>query len=275
MARTNMTQMRVKPATDQLITLHVLRRERLTPHVERVTLGHGDIEAFVPMGLDQWFRLFLPVPGGSLERVPHALDTRSYLRFLMVSKSQRPILRNYSVRQYRAEGPEGPELDVDVVLHGSPADGTAGPAATWAQTCRRGDPVALLDEGTMFRLPADADHVLLVADETGLPAAAGILAALPAEVTGRALIELPGAEDRQALAAPPGVEITWLPREDAHATPGTLALATAQELAAPTGRGYGWVVGEQGLTSGVRRHWVGSGLPKDRLMFCGYWKARR
>ena len=37
--------------------------------------------------------------------------------------------------------------------------------------------------------------------------------------------------------------------------------------------GYGWVVGEQALATGLRRHWVKSGLAKDRIMFCGYWRA--
>ncbi|GLY90444.1 hypothetical protein [Actinoallomurus iriomotensis] len=36
---------------------------------------------------------------------------------------------------------------------------------------------------------------------------------------------------------------------------------------------YGRVVGEQALAAGVRRHWVGSGLPKDDIMFCGYRRA--
>jgi hypothetical protein len=50
----------------------------------------------------------------------------------------------------RPDGPDGPELDVDFVLHGSAADGTAGPAAVWARNCARGDAVAVLDEGIGF-----------------------------------------------------------------------------------------------------------------------------
>jgi NADPH-dependent ferric siderophore reductase len=60
------------------------------------------------------------------------------------------VLRNYSVRAYRPARPEGPELDVDLVLHGSADDGTAGPAATWAQTGEVGDAVAILDKGIGF-----------------------------------------------------------------------------------------------------------------------------
>lgn len=82
------------------------------------------------MGHDQWFRLFLPVSANSLTRLPPRLTTLSYARFLTISKTDRPVLRNYSVRARRPAGPEGPEIDVDFVLHGSAADGTAGPATS-------------------------------------------------------------------------------------------------------------------------------------------------
>jgi NADPH-dependent ferric siderophore reductase len=36
---------------------------------------------------------------------------------------------------------------------------------------------------------------------------------------------------------------------------------------------YGWVAGEQALATGLRRHWVGAGVPKQHIMFCGYWRA--
>nr|BFF09450.1 hypothetical protein GCM10025699_07530 [Microbacterium flavescens] len=53
----------VKPETQGLVHLTVLRRERLSPHWMRVTLGGGEIADFRPMGYDQWFRIFLPLGG--------------------------------------------------------------------------------------------------------------------------------------------------------------------------------------------------------------------
>ncbi|HEX7660355.1 MAG TPA: siderophore-interacting protein [Pseudonocardiaceae bacterium] len=274
MARTNMRATRVKPATTELLTLRVLRREWISPHFARITLGHDDIERFVPMGFDQWFRLFLPVPGGALDTAPRKLDMVSYLKFLTVSRSVRPVLRNYSVRHYRAEGPDGPELDVDVVLHGSPEDGTAGPASAWARTCQPGDPVGILDEGVGFNPAVDVRDLVLVADETGLPAVANILASVDPASRGHALIEIPEDADRQDLAAPDGITITWLPRSQHTPAPavGTLARHEAERLTLPAEPTYGWVVGEQSLASGLRRHWVSAGLGKDNIMFCGYWR---
>lgn len=277
MVRTNMNQRRVKPESSALLTLHVLRRQQLSPHFVRVTLGGGDIEQFVHRGHDQWFRLFLPVTDTSLSHAPAKLTTLAYLRFLTVSSTERPVLRNYTVRAFRAHGPDGPELDVDFVLHGSADDGTAGPAAAWAQRCEPGDAVGIIDEGTTFHPPPDTTSVRLVADETGLPAVAGVLASLADDVVGHAVVEVPTAADAQPLTGPPGVEVSWVFRDttDAAAVPGVAALARSAALPRPEPGCFGWVVGESGLATGQRRVWVDQGLDKSAITFCGYWKAGR
>lgn len=270
MTKTNIMATRVRPEQAGLCTLQVLRRELISPSFVRVTLGRGDIGQFVPMGYDQWFRLFIPVSEGSLSRLPRALDTISYLKYLAISRTERPVLRNYTVRAHRVTS-DGPELDVDFVLHGEGAE--AGPAAAWATDCAPGDLVAVLDEGITFTPPPDLRHALIVADETGLPAVAGILASLSEDFTGRAWVEVPTEEDRQELARPEGVELTWAVRQDPHDRPGAAVLAAAQAAPVPVGPCYCWSVGEQQVPTGMRRHWVQAGIPKNRITFTGYWKA--
>lgn len=273
MARTNLAGRRLKPEVSALLTLTVLRRERISPSYVRVTLGGGDIERFVHMGFDQWFRLFIPVSEHSLSRLPNKLDTIAYLRYLAIAKTERPVLRNYSVRAYRADGVDGPELDVDFVIHGSAAEGTAGPAATWATSCAPGDAVAILDEGIGFNPSSEGQRLLLVADETGLPAVASILESLPRDAIGRAIVEIPAEGDQQVIDAPGGVELIWVVRDDEQLVPGVRALAAAAALDVPSGPLYAWAVGEQSLPTALRRHWIAAGIPKDDIMFCGYWKA--
>jgi NADPH-dependent ferric siderophore reductase len=270
LTKTNMNAIRVKPAVTELLTLRVVRSERISPHFMRVTLGGGDVERFTPMGYDQWFRLFIPVAEDSLSRLPNKLDSISYARYLAISKTSRPILRNYSVRAYRADDRE---IDVDFVLHGALDNGTAGPAAAWALNCKKGDPVASLDEGIAYNPPSGTRRLMLAADESGVPAAAGILASLPHDAQGQAILEIPSPEDTQQLDAPPGVEVTWVPRDDAHAISGQAALAAAKAVPVPGRPFFGWVVGEQALPAALRRHWVKAGVPKDHVMFCGYWRA--
>jgi NADPH-dependent ferric siderophore reductase len=272
-ARTNMNATRVKPETGQLTTLHVRRREQISPNFARVTLGGGDIDRFVPMGFDQWFRLFLPVSESSLSRLPNKLDTIAYLRYLAIAKTDRPVLRNYTVRAFRPHGDDGAELDIDFVLHGSIAAGTSGPAASWAETAEIGSAAALLNEGIAFNpAPGLLENILLVADETGLPAVAGILASLPRDAGGTAIVEIPHADDAQPVDAPAGVDVRWIVRADTHAVPGAAALQEAISRA-PQTPSYGWAVGEQSLPVALRRHWVQAGVPKTSISFTGYWRS--
>jgi NADPH-dependent ferric siderophore reductase len=265
----------VKPETTELIHLTVLRTERLSAHWIRVTLGGGEIEKFRPMGFDQWFRLFLPIGGDAgLERVPAKANKMfGYLKFLRIPDGERPVMRNYSVRAYRAATAEvGAEIDVDFVLHGSAADGTAGPASRWAETCQPGEHVLIIDEGLTFNPQRGTDRVVLVGDETALPAIASISASLPAGATGTAIIEVPSEEDALEFPHPSGVEVVWIVRPH-DVAPGALALQALGRTALPDAPFHAYAAGEQALASGARKHLVGErGVDKNAVSFCGYWK---
>ncbi|WP_182349234.1 siderophore-interacting protein [Tomitella gaofuii] len=273
MARENMRSRGIKPEDAELLTLKVVGSQRLSKTFTRVTLGGGEVDRFRYMGFDQWFRLFIPVAEDSLSRLPAKLDTLAYMRYLTISKTTRPVLRNYTVSGYRADGPYGPELDVDFVLHGQDEPGSAGPAAAWSLTCSPGDAVAIYDEGVGFNPDPSLRSVVLAADESGLPAMGGVLSSLDPDVTGTAFIEVPDADDRRALQHPEGVDVQWIVR-DSRVAPGKSVLAAACAAVPPAEPFYGWAVGEQSLASGLRRHWVRGGVPKNDIMFCGYWRNR-
>lgn len=266
----------VKPETQGLVHLTVLRTERLSPHWMRVTLGGGEISQFRHMGYDQWFRIFLPLGGDEgLDRLPAKANKMfGYLRYLRIPDGVRPVMRNYSVRAYRpATESAGAEIDVDFVLHGSAADGTAGPASRWAETCEPGESVVIIDEGLAFNPARGVDRVVLVADETGLPAIASICATLPADSSGVAIIEVPSADDALEFPHPAGITVRWIVREHGI-KPGSLALQALTEAALPDALFHAYIVGEQALPTEARRHLVGErGASKDLVSFCGYWRV--
>ena len=266
----------VKPETQGLVHLTVLRTERLSPHWMRVTLGGGEISQFRHMGYDQWFRIFLPLGGDEgLDRLPAKANKMfGYLRYLRIPDGVRPVMRNYSVRAYRpATESAGAEIDVDFVLHGSAADGTAGPASRWAETCEPGESVVIIDEGLAFNPARGVDRVVLVADETGLPAIASTCATLPADSSGVAIIEVPSAEDALEFPHPAGITVRWIVREHGI-KPGSLALQALTEAALPDAPFHAYIVGEQALPTEARRHLVGErGASKDLVSFCGYWRV--
>ncbi len=265
----------VKPETTDLLPLEVLRTERLAPHWVRVTLGDGDVSKFRPMGYDQWFRLFIPVGGdAALERVPaKAHKLFGYLKFLRIPDGERPVMRNYTVRAFRpATAESGAEIDVDFVLHGSAADGTAGPASRWAETCKPGDRVLIIDEGLTFNPQRGVDRVVLVGDETALPAIASICASLPDEASGSVTVEVPSEDDALRFPHPDGISVQTIVRP-LDVAPGVLALEALRGLTLPSAPFHAYAAGEQSLASGVRKQLVSErDVDKSAVSFCGYWK---
>lgn len=261
-----MTNITVTHAPSGLMHATVVRSTRVTPHMMRVTLGGADLRRFEPQGFDQWFRLALPVGDGTrFDRLPQRFTLPAYLRYKTIPKATRPEIRNYTVRAFR---PDPAELDIDFVIHGS--EGVAGP---WAVTAQPGEEVALIDQGCGWR-PVPADWNLLVTDESGLPAVAGVLRDMPRDARGIALIELFDAADRQPTEEPEGVTVHWLERRPDE-PPGSACLPALRELEFPAGTPYAFAVGESRVATGTRRHLVGErDIPKDRVTFCGYWKRR-
>ena len=256
-----MSSIVVTHAPSGLVHAQVARTERVTPHMVRVTLAGDDLRRFRYRGFDQWFRLAVPVDDHArFDNLPERFDTRSYLRYLVLPRSTRPVIRSYTVRSFR---PEVPELDIDFVCHGS--SGVAGP---WAESVEPGAEVAFIDQGCGWA-PVPADWSLLVADESGLPAVLGILRDMPRDAVGHAIVELIDAADAQDVDAPAGMTLHWVPRS----TGGT-ALAALRALDWPAGTPYAFAVGESTIATGARRYLVGErGVPKGNVTFCGYWKA--
>lgn len=251
----------VTHAESGVIRSEVVRREQISPHFVRVTLGGGDLDRFDFRGFDQWFRLAVPTGEDTrFDNLPSRFGLGGYLKYSMLPKSTRPVIRNYTVRAFR---PESLELDIDFVVHGD--EGVAGP---WARSVQTGAPVAFVDQGTGWKSIA-GDSYLLTADETGLPAVAGILRDLPRDAVGHAVIEIPDAADAQPVENPAGLTVHWVTRNAGR--PGALALDTVTTLGVSPAASV-FAVGESQLATGTRRWAIGEGVPKDNIVFCGYWR---
>ncbi|WP_454043455.1 siderophore-interacting protein [Cellulosimicrobium sp. Marseille-Q8652] len=259
----------VKPADAHVLTLEVVGSKRVSPHVVRVTLGGEGMDHFTAMGYDQWFRLFLTRPDQDALSLPTRSSGLWYVQYLATPKARRPFVRSYTVRAVR---PDLRELDVDFVVHGD-----EGPASRFALTARPGERVGLLDQGIGYNPRVEHDWTLVVADETGLPAVAGICESLPDDARGLAVVELPDPADVQDFRVPAGVELRWIARSDHAAAeqvvPGRLALDAVLAADLPSAPVYAYAVGESSLVTGVRRHLVNDrGVPKTHVDFVGYWR---
>ncbi|WP_036960480.1 siderophore-interacting protein [Promicromonospora kroppenstedtii] len=278
-----------------VVMAEVISTKQVSPNMMRVTLGGDELDRFTPAGYDQWFRLFLPRAGQDMLRLPTRTSGLWYAEYLTTPRARRPWVRNYTVRAAR---PDLNELDVDFVLHAGDDDAAgghdvghgavhaSGPGAGFAQAAEQGLRVGLLDQGVAYNPRHDHDWTLLVTDESGLPAVAGICESLPDDARGVAVVEVPTAADKQEFRAPSGVEVRWVVRSEAagdgtagpdgaQAVPGQAALADlcALDLSAHGGDVYAFTIGESALATGARRHLVGErGVPKSHVDFVGYWR---
>lgn len=305
----------------------VLRVEDLCPTLRRITLGGPELGHLGVAGPSLDLRLKLVVPGADerfdsvlacLEEVrpeaPAGDDAGWYRRWLAQPEHRRGAMRTYTARDLRRTA-GGTELVVDFVLHLEEVAGelVGGPATLWAARAHPGDPVVVVgpnravcgaDYAGIEWRPGDAREVLLVGDETAVPAVAAIcghLAQAPGHGAwrGRALLEVPSRADRLPITAPPGVEITWLPREGAPR--GSLLPAALAEAAPPTRRldgavddidldrtilwetgsgraadRYAWVAGEAGSLKPLRRWLLGpAGYSREQVAIMGYWRQGR
>ncbi|WP_405060035.1 siderophore-interacting protein [Kribbella sp. NBC_01505] len=249
---------------DQIPMLATVTAVRLlTPRMARITVVSDELQRFGYDGPDQLVRIF--VPNGITDELTLPVTTAWWPELNEMPEASRPVLRNYTVRRLdRASG----ELDIDFVLHGHGA--TAGPGSSWAGQARPGDKIGLLSDGADYLPPVDTEWVLLVGDESALPAIAVILEQSPDDLPVVTLLEVEDASDELPLAGSGSVQ--WLHRGSGPRN--EIALSTLRSMDLPGGTPYVWTAGEAGLATGVRRHLVGErGISKDRIYFCGYWRA--
>ena len=287
----------------RFFTLQVTRTRRLSPSLVRVTFTGPDLHAFASDGQDQSLSLFLPRPGQQTPVMPMEYGDGWRQAWIDTPEDVRAVMRSYTLRALRQDANGATtEIDIDFVLHGTePGAATpAGPASRWAADAESGDRAVLLgpsvadNTAIRFRPPADADLILIWADETALPAASAILETLPAGTKARVWLEVPHTGDRVEPTTSADAEITWLVRDEVHAdapndlrgaapkdihgdTPAEaapLALEAIRTAQLPSAQApYAWIAGEAGCVKALRRHLVREReIDRRRVTFVGYWR---
>ena len=151
----------------------VLRREQVSPHLVRLTLGGEGLAGFTSTGIpDEWVGLVVP---GQFQS------------------------RYYTVRSWA-----GGALVVDVVVH------DVGLVTEWAKGDCVGDRVTITEAKGSFAMPGDAAWLLLVGDVTALPAMARIAETHAATVPTRIWAEVPDLPEQLDGYLPDGADLTWL-----------------------------------------------------------------
>lgn len=237
----------------------VERVQRLSPGMVRIVFGGEGLDGFVSTGVgDEYFRVFFPAEGQHEPNLPFPTED-GYWDF--ADGVEPAPMRTYTVRGWDAEAAE---LTIDFVVH----DG--GVAAAWALNARPGDVVGVNTPKGLYDPPAEIEWQLLIADATGLPAAARLAENAPAGVRTRVVLEVSSPEDELDIRPADGVELHWVHGGNGHAPTRIEEILRASEL--PSGPGYVWVAGETKATRGVRKHLRHKlKLPASAYKVIGYW----
>jgi NADPH-dependent ferric siderophore reductase len=212
--------------------------------------------------------------------------------YVMISHEPGGISPTYGMDDYRAQAPDDPvrgayytirrsrpevgEIDVWVVVHDHP-----GTVSAWMSAAAPGDPLALWGPRHGYRIPDDVAHLLLVADESGLAAAAALIETLPGDRRATAVLECVDAAHRPPMPDHPGLTVVWVDRgTDDPGAENRLLDAVTTEVARSIADGApvpdaAFGAAESRQISAVRRHVRSAfGVPAARVLMTGYWRRQ-
>lgn len=245
---------RTQPPNFRLMTVE--RVTELTPRMRRLRLAGPELLRFDSSTALHCKLMFPPAQGQvSWPR----LDPRG-----------RYIPGHARIRKYtiRALDVAAGWMDIDFVIHHP-----AGPGSDWAAQARAGDRLGLIGPGGGGIRPAGAHPdapLLLLGDETALPAIARALEAMPPGQPATAFIEIADNAERQQVSLPPDASLTWLPRDG---RPYGQALVQALQDSAPDAETLVWAGCEFSAFRAMRNHLRGPlHHPRDRHLITAYWR---
>jgi NADPH-dependent ferric siderophore reductase len=182
----------------------------------------------------------------------------------------RPVARTYTPRHF---DPVRRELVVDFVRHGQ------GVASDWVEQARNNSPLLIAGPGGGQVFPEGLRQLVLLADESALPAVGTILDFLPstcfvtlfAEVA--EVAEVADVIDQRNPGERPSTDLHWLHRRPSSGAHGSLLLQTARSLSLPEGA-MCWVACEATAVREIRNVLLNErGVDRAQLVTRGYWKA--
>lgn len=222
--------------------------------LRRVTLRGANVARFETGGLH--FRAILPKTPG---RAPVWPTVAANGTTRWPSGEDELHARALTVRHVHSDRGE---IDVDIAVH------AGGLISDWAATAAPGDVLGVMGPGGETQLPVSTG-LLLAADRTGLPAMARLLALLPEDADGDAIVALPSVDAARAYLPATGLRLHALPDPDFR---GGVRQAVRAIGDAHTIR-YLWFAGEFADTQAIRAYAKGElGLDKTGQSCIAYWR---
>jgi len=241
-------------------TLEVRSARRITPHMQRIVFGGEELRGFASAAPDDHVKLFFPNAQGELVLPTIGPNGPEFPADALPSP-----MRDYTPRHFDAARLE---LTIDFVVHGD------GPASTWAEQAVPGQRIGMGGPRGSFLMAEDFEHMVLVGDETALPAIGRRLDELPDHAHAVALIEIAQVADRLPLGSRATFEAIWLERDGVEAAQSDLLEQALRALPDFPGDTFYWIAAESRRARAMRRFLAQErGVPKEWIRATGYWQA--
>ena len=164
--------------------------------------------------------------------------------------------------------PRCDSMTVDFVLHG------AGRATEWAQTARAGDTIWAGPTSGGYDIAGDVRHLVLVGDDTAMPAIGTVLEALPEDTRTTVVIEVVDEDDEREPSDEVACDPIWLHRGTDVTAVGFQTLNLVKSIAVPPGARW-WIAGEREAIKNIKDVLVDDrDVAPDHIALNAYWRLR-
>jgi NADPH-dependent ferric siderophore reductase len=232
-------------------SLAVARTVQLTPGFVRITLEGEELDGFTSVGPADHVKLSFA--GTDATATDH------------LAAEPPVVTRDYTPRFYRPGTPDClPQLDLDFFRHAG-----VGPATQWAHDAAVADLLTVRGPRASRMAPSDVSRVILIADESALPAFARWIELLPESVEILGIVELDNESDAAYLdpAHVNRARVVWLDKAKAGLE------RSLRSLGAIGDDTHVWAAGEATALIPIRRYLRRElSLPASRVKVDGYWK---
>ncbi|MDC7682025.1 siderophore-interacting protein [Asticcacaulis sp. BYS171W] len=235
-------------------SLSVVSVQALTPHMIRVVVGGDDLSGFRSLSHDDHVKVFFPDPLTGEINTPDFSGNGAPVFPL----GKTVIARDYTPRAFDAARNE---LTLDFAVH------EAGPATSWAQSAKPGDPLMIGGPKGSTVVPLAFDGYVLIGDDTALPAIARRLEELPAGVAALVIAEIEDGQGELSLETKADLDLRWVHRSAGETLESALETATL-----PDGDIYVWAACEGSVARRLRPQLIARGVNAKWLKVAAYWQ---
>lgn len=254
-----LTRLRREPPP--LLPVVVVDRVELSRRLLRLTFIGAGLRSLVVDEPAASVRLLVPTPVTGELVIPE-WDGNEFL----LPDGSRPALRTFT--PLRVDNDAG-RLDLEIVRH------PGGAVSDWAEIVEPGAPAAISGPGTGYGFPGGAHRLMMLADETALPAAVQLAMAAPQTMALSIHVEVVSEDAVIDVDRRDGDSIEWHVTEPGAVPGGRLVDIVRSLDALPTGTDL-WAAGEASAMHAIRTHLFDTlGVDRQRGTVRGYWKPAR